>query len=143
MEKLLLISIKTKYVKKIFEGTKKYEFRRKSIGEKNCNKRIFVYSSKDEKAIVGYIKIEEILEGNLNYILDITDHKDNRDIIDYFKNCKLCYALKISETVKFKEPIYLKDIKSKDEKFIVPQFYRYIKDNEYIYSILESMEFNT
>ena len=37
MQENLLMSIKTKYANKIFDGTKIYEFRRKSIGEKNLN----------------------------------------------------------------------------------------------------------
>ena len=64
MEQLILISIKTKYANQIFNGTKLYEYRRKSIGEKNCNKKIFVYSSEEEKAIVGYIIVDKILELN-------------------------------------------------------------------------------
>ena len=137
MDDLLLISIKTKYANQIFNGTKKYEFRRKSIGEKNINKKIFVYSSEEEKAIVGYIKVENILEVDLNYILYKTNYVNNQDIIDYFKDCEKCYALKISEAVKFKEPLYLSDIKDKEKKFVVPQFYRYIKENEYIYDELK------
>ena len=76
MEQLILISIKTKYANQIFNGTKLYEYRRKSIGEKNCNKKIFVYSSEEEKAIVGYIVVDKILEGNINYILEETNNKN-------------------------------------------------------------------
>ena len=77
MEQLMLISIKTKYANQIFNGTKIYEYRRKSIGEKNCNKKIFVYSSEEEKAIVGYIIVDKILEGNIDYILEATNNKNS------------------------------------------------------------------
>ena len=62
MEKneLLLMSIKTKYAAQIFDGTKEYEFRKKSIGEKNCYKKIYIYSSEKEKAIIGYIIVDKI-----------------------------------------------------------------------------------
>ena len=62
MEDFVLLSIKTKYTNQIFAGTKIYEYRRKSIGAKNCNKKIFIYSSEEERAIVGYIIVDEILE---------------------------------------------------------------------------------
>ena len=137
MEQLILISIKTKYANQIFNGTKLYEYRRKSIGEKNCNKKIFVYSSEEEKAIVGYIVVDKILEGNINYILEATNNKNNSDIIDYFNGCDKCYALNIAKAVKFKTPIYLSEIKMKEKNFVVPQFYRYIKENEYIYEKLK------
>lgn len=44
MSKLILMSIKTNYAKEIFNGTKKYEYRRKSIGEKNLNNKIYIYT---------------------------------------------------------------------------------------------------
>ena len=137
MNQELLMSIKTKYANQIFDGTKKYEFRRKSIGSKNCNKKIYIYSSEEEKAIVGYIIIDKILEGDLNYILKETNYLNSKDIIEYFDGCDICYALHISETHRFSTPIKLKDIKINYEKFVVPQFYRYLKINEPIYEKLK------
>ena len=55
MNNLVLMSIRTKYVNEIFSGKKVYEYRRKSIGENNLNKTIYIYSSGIDKAIVGYI----------------------------------------------------------------------------------------
>ena len=140
MNELMLISIKTKYANQIFEGTKKYEYRRKSIGEKNCNKRIYVYSSEKDKAIIGYIIVDKIIEGNADYVLKNTDNENNSDLLSYFEGCDKCYALKIESTYKFKQPIYLNEIKSNDKNFVVPQFYRYIKENEYIYKMLSKRE---
>ena len=133
MADLLLMSIKTKYANQIFEKTKIYEFRRKSIGDKNCNKKIYIYSSEEDKAIIGYIIVDKILKDNLDNILKLTNNVNNKDIIKYFDNCDTCYALHISETYKFSSPIKLKDI-----KFVVPQFYRYIKFQEQIYKELEN-----
>ena len=140
MNELMLISIKTKYANQIFEGTKKYEYRRKSIGEKNCNKRIYVYSSEKDKAIIGYIIVDKIIEGDADYVLKNTDNENNSDLLAYFEGCDKCYALKIESTYKFKQPIYLNEIKSNDQNFVIPQFYRYIKENEYIYKMLSKKE---
>lgn len=95
MEKLILMSIKTKYANQIFNGTKKYEYRRRTIGEKNLGKKIYIYSSEIEKAIVGYIIVNKIIEGTSNYVLEETKNENNQDIIKYFKDCSKCYALKI------------------------------------------------
>lgn len=138
MNELLLMSIKTKYANQIFDGTKKFEFRRKSIGEKNCNKKIYVYSSELDKSIVGYIVIDEILCGNIADILRITNHINSQDIIDYYAGCDKCYALHIKETKKFLKPIKLESIKEKYKTFAIPQFYRYINVKEPIYEELES-----
>lgn len=140
MNELMLISIKTKYANQIFEGTKKYEYRRKSIGEKNCNKKIYVYSSEKDKAIIGYIIVDKIIEGNADYVLKNTDNENNSDLLAYFEENDKCYALQIKSTCKFKTPIYLNEIKSEDKNFVVPQFYRYIKENEYIYKKLTKKE---
>lgn len=137
MEETLLLSIKTKYANKIFNGTKKYEYRRKSIGTKNINKKIFIYSSEEDRAIIGYIIVDKILEGNIDYILNTTNCSD--DISSYFDGCDKCYALHILKFKRLERPIYLKEIKDKNEKFIVPQFYRYIKKDEYIYNRLKEM----
>ena len=139
MEKneLLLMSIKTKYANEIFDGTKEYEFRKKSIGEKNCNKKIYIYSSEEEKAIVGYIIVDKILSGNLEKIQALTNSFNNKGMENYFNGCEECYALHISEHHKFIKPINLEDIKSQHKKFVVPQFYRYIKEKP-IYDLLES-----
>lgn len=140
MNELMLISIKTKYANQIFEGTKKYEYRRKSIGEKNCNKKIYVYSSEKDKAIIGYIIVDKIIEGNADYVLKNTDNENNSDLLAYFEGNDKCYALQIKSAYKFKTPIYLNEIKSEDKNFVVPQFYRYIKENEYIYKKLTKKE---
>lgn len=138
MEKLILMSIKTKYANQIFNGTKKYEYRRKNIGEKNLGKKIFIYSSEKERAIVGYIIVSDIIEGTLNYVLEQTDNINNQDIMNYFKDCQKCYALKISEAVKFENPIFLVSIRKKQENFVIPQYYRYIYQTEKLYEILKN-----
>lgn len=134
---ILLMSIKTKYANEIFAGTKKFEFRRKSIGDKNCYKKIYIYSSEEDKAIIGYIMVDKILKGDLKYILKKTNHTNNQDIIKYFENCSKCHALHIKEYHRLSSPIKLEEIKNK-YKIIVPQFYRYVKPEESIYKELES-----
>lgn len=137
MEKLILMSIKTKYANQIFNGTKKYEYRRRTIGEKNLGKKIYIYSSEIEKAIVGYIIVNKIIEGTSNYVLEETKNENNQDIIKYFKDCSKCYALKILKAVKFVTPITIADIRKKQDKFVIPQYYRYIYQEEKIYEILK------
>ena len=126
----LLMSIKTKYANEIFSGIKKYEFRKKSIGENNLKKKIYIYSSGIEKAIIGYITIDKILQGSIDYILKETDCYNNTDVINYFKDVKVCYALHIKENHKFNNPIKIEYIKRKKNTFNIPEYYRYIKNDE-------------
>ena len=83
MDDLLLISIKTKYANQIFNGTKKYEFRRKSIGEKNINKKNFhgfypmkraiifwsQFATKKLRHVEENIKILEFLQNKVSQCL--------------------------------------------------------------------------
>ena len=70
MNDYLIMSIKTKHANKIFNGTKTFEYRKKSIGEKNLNKYSFIYSSECAKAIVGYVVFDSIVSGNLDYVIN-------------------------------------------------------------------------
>ena len=132
MEQELLMSIKTRYANQIFNGTKVYEYRRKSIGDKNCNKKIYIYSSEEDKMIVGYIVVDKILKGDLDYIEKSTGNLNTDSRRKYFEGCDICYALHISEYHKLKKAISLNDV-----KFVVPQFYRYIKEDEPLYNELK------
>ena len=130
------MSIKTKYANQIFDNTKVYEYRRRSIGEKNINKKIFIYSSEKEKAIIGYIIVDKIIEGTAKYVLETTGSSTKGDIINYFKGCSKCYALRIKKAVRLNTPINLTEIRKIQEKFVIPQYYRYIYENEPIYKLL-------
>ena len=139
MNDCLLISIKTEHANKIFSGKKKYEFRTKSIGNKNINKKIFVYSSKDDKKIIGYIKLNRILESDIDSLLKETEY-DNSGIRDYFNNRSVGYALEIKEYHLLNNPISLDELKKIDNSFVAPQFFRYIKENTSLYKLLQERE---
>ena len=57
----MIMSIKTKHANKIFEGTKTFEYRKKSIENKNLNKICFIYSSEVDKSIIGYVIFDYIV----------------------------------------------------------------------------------
>lgn len=135
MSEYLLMSIKTKYEVKIFNGTKTYEFRRKSIGEKNLNKRVYIYSSEVKREIVGYVVFDEILSGSAEYLVNKTNYDDMNGIIEYFDGSD-GYALHIREYYKFVRPIKLNEIKNEHVDFVIPQFYRYLNVKESIYDKL-------
>ena len=135
MSEYLLMSIKTKYEVKIFNGTKTYEFRRKSIGEKNLNKKVYIYSSEVKREIVGYVVFDEILCGSAEDLVIKTKYDDMNGIVEYFDGND-GYALHIKEYYKFVKPIKLKEIKCEHDDFVIPQFYRYLNDKESIYDKL-------
>ena len=136
MNDLILMSIKTEYANQIFNGTKIFEYRKKSIGQNNLNKKVIIYSSEKEKAIIGYILIDKILEGNLKTILSEININNGISIINYFNNAKKCYAMHIKEYHRFKSPITLNEIRKIDNNVVIPQYYRYIKEKEPLYKLI-------
>ena len=132
----MIMSIKTKHANKIFEGTKTFEYRKKSIENKNLNKICFIYSSEVDKSIIGYVIFDYIVSGDFNYIINNTKPEDIDTLKNYFNDSSLCYALHIKEYKKFDKPISLLDIKKYDKNFVVPQYYRYLKKDEYVYNLL-------
>ena len=71
------------YARQIFDETKTFEFRKSPIKKELLNEKIYVYSAKEDKAIIGYLKVDDILSGNTNQILNLTGYDKRKDGIDY------------------------------------------------------------
>ena len=62
----ILLSIKPEYVERIFNNTKKYEYRR--ILAKNNVDSIVIYCSYPVKKIVGKLKVKSIIKKHCNWL---------------------------------------------------------------------------
>ena len=67
----VLLSIKPEFADKIFNGTKKYEFRR-SIFKKKEVKTVVVYASSPVQKIIGEFEIETIIKEKVNRLWNLT-----------------------------------------------------------------------
>lgn len=106
----VLMSIKPKYVNKIFTGEKLYELRRK-IFQKKVNS-IVVYSSSPIMRVIGEIEIEDIIVGTPVSIFQQFEDKiciSREDYFSYFSNTNIAYALKIGKVYKYPIPKKLSD----------------------------------
>ena len=70
----VLLSIKPEFANKIFEGTKRFEFR-KSIFKKEV-KTVVVYASSPLQQVIGEFEVERILHLELDTLWDMT-HKES------------------------------------------------------------------
>ena len=120
--KAVLLSIKPEFVHKIFEGTKKFEFRKRVFKDISV-KKVIVYSSSPEQKVVGQFEIESVLSGTPNKIWEQT--KVHSGITqefynDYFKGCDKAYAIKIASMKKYSKPKFLADynIHSAPQSFV-------------------------
>lgn len=119
----VILSIKPRFVGEIFEGTKKYEYR-KQIFKKNVDS-ILIYSTKPTGKVVGEIYFNNILEGTPSDIWNLTasdSGMDKKEFDKYFEGKKNAYAISINKVVKYD---ILKDIRLYTKSGRPPQSYYY------------------
>lgn len=120
----MLISINPKHVENIFNGTKKYEYR-KIRCKREINKMI-IYSTYPIMKVVGEAKVEKILEDSPTKIWEETKKYSgiNYEFYkNYFKNKEKAVAYKLTEVIKYDNPKKLSSYGIKNP----PQSFIYIK----------------
>ena len=121
----VLLSIKPEFVKKIFSGEKRYEFRKVIFKSKDI-KTVVIYASSPISKIVGELTIETIIKDSPEMIWGQT--KDYAGITEdffkrYFKGKNKAYAIEIKRCIKYQRPIELNEIGVKR----APQSFMYLK----------------
>lgn len=117
----MLISINPQHVENIFNGTKKYEYRK--IRYKQEVDKIIIYSTYPIMKIVGEAKVEKILEDSPDNIWEETKNYSGIDLKfyqQYFKDRSKAIAYKLTNIKKYSIPQELSSygIKSAPQSFI-------------------------
>ena len=143
-DRLIVISIMSYYARQIFAETKGYEFRKSPLKDCDLNKKIYVYSAKEDKALIGYMKVSDILKGNTNQILKATGYDvrpDGYEIVDYYgQNFQRCCALKFYAVTEFEEYLTLRDMRKINPSVQLPQYYSYIYENDPLYQVIKEWD---
>lgn len=126
--KVLLISVKPKYLEKILNKSKTVELR-KSKPKVAENDIIIFYATTPVKAILGYAYIQNILKGTPEEIWETT-HEYNgltkSEFLSYYNNSSRAYGIKIKDTETLKKSLKLKELKNIIPGFHPPQTYKYL-----------------
>lgn len=99
----VLLSIKPEFAEKIFNGTKKYEFR-KSIFKRQGIRKIVVYASSPVKKVIGEFLVEGILSDTVDQIWRKTHQGagiTKKFYESYYENRNRAYAIKVGSTIKY------------------------------------------
>lgn len=126
----VILSIKPIYAKKIMDGTKTVEFRKK-VFKKPIDK-VFVYSSAPQKKIIGYFTVKEIIEDSPQNLWDEFRDMggiDKDSFFDYYRDYSTGFSIKISKVKKFKKEI---DPCEYFDNFNAPQSYIYLEKESLI-----------
>ena len=101
----ILLSIKPEYVRKILEGSKKYEFRR-SVAKRKVD-RILIYSTAPEMKVVAVVEVLGILKDSPKKLWEKTHAHagiSRPKFMDYYANRSVAYAYQLGELQKFDTP---------------------------------------
>lgn len=121
----VLLSIKPEYAEKIFDGTKKYEFRR-SVFKNQDVKTVVVYASSPVQQVIGEFEIEKILNYDLHKLWEKTKEFSGiseRFFFEYFINKEKGFAIKIKCTKRYDKALSLKE----DFNVTPPQSFMYLE----------------
>ena len=101
--KAVLLSIKPEFAHKIFEGSKKFEFR-KQVFKDTSVKKVIVYSSSPEQKVIGEFEIETILDDtpDKSWIQTRLYSGISRKFFkSYFEGRDKAYAIKVASTKRY------------------------------------------
>lgn len=121
----VLLSIKPEYAFKIFEGEKKFEFR-KIIFKNPHVKTIVVYASSPIQQVIGEFEIDDIVSLEPKKLWEKTKEFSGISkefFFAYFAERSIGHAIKIKKTRKYKRPLTLKD---NFNNILPPQSYLYL-----------------
>lgn len=123
--KAVLLSIKPEFAHKIFEGSKKFEFR-KQVFKDTSVKKVIVYSSSPEQKVIGDFEIETILSDTPNNIwiqTKLYSGISQEFYNEYFKGRDNAYAIKVASTKRYRKEKSLADYNVQS----APQSFAYVE----------------
>ncbi len=123
----VLLSIKPEFAKRIFEGTKRYEFR-KTIYSNRSVRMVVVYVTRPVSRIVGEFDVDGIIEAAPECLWAETHAHAGitRAFFDaYFEGRDRAFAIRVGEIRRYDTPLVPSDVV---ENFTAPQSYMYVDD---------------
>lgn len=122
--KAVLLSIKPEFAHKIFDGSKKYEFRKQVFKDLSI-KKVIVYSSSPEQKVIGEFEIEAILNDSPDKIWNQTKLYSgiSQELFEnYFEGRDRAYAIKVASTKRYRKEKSLADFNI----YAAPQSFAYV-----------------
>lgn len=123
----IILSIKPVFANKIFEGDKKFEFRRSIFKNKNVSK-VIVYASSPISKVIGEFEIGEILFKDLNTLWKETKKYSGITedyFYDYFVGKEKGFALEVKKVKRYKNELCIKESFGK----VPPQSFAYFEES--------------
>jgi predicted transcriptional regulator len=129
----VLLSVKPRFVKLIFEGIKRFEYRKAGFARDDVDK-VIVYASSPVKCIIGEFLIGEMILDTPESVWARTSRDagiDRELFFAYFSGRRKACAIGIRHAVRYGVPI---DPRKHVPDFAPPQSFRYLRDLDWIAS---------
>lgn len=120
----VLLSIKPEFAEKIFDGSKRFEFRRNVFKNQSVN-TIVVYASSPISKVIGEFEIEQVIQKELEDLWQETkDYSGiSKEYYDqYFIGKEEGFAIKVKRAVRYKRAKNLKE----EYGMVPPQSFAYL-----------------
>ena len=124
----VLFSIRPKYAKKIFDGTKTIELRKVKPKRLMQGGLVLVYVSSPVKSLIGAFKVKKIEEGAPSEMWEKVKKNagiSKNEFDAYYQNSTSGVAIYIDNVWTLPQPIELSALRNSLEGFYPPQSFRY------------------
>lgn len=121
------MSIKPEYVEKIFNGSKKFEYRKTIFTNPNI-KTVVIYATRPCGKVVGEFDVKNVFCNDSKTLWNKTKYYAgiSKEYFDkYFEGREKGFAIEIGEVIKYDRPLTLKEFNGKIKA--PPQSFFYIK----------------
>ena len=128
----LILSLKPYYAELIFDRLKKVELRRR-ITSQVSGRDVLVYVSSPVKEVRGGFRIGRVWEGPLDDVWNDVAQLSaiaRQEFDAYFQGQTVAYALEVTNLWEYQRPIGLSWLRDQLKGFVVPQSWRYAKNEE-------------
>lgn len=130
----LLLSLKPHYADLVFRGLKTAELRRRIPCVENRD--VFVYVSSPIRQLRGGFRVEHVWSGSPEQVWEEVSEfarVEKQDFDAYYAGRTVAYALGIADVWEHERPVGLEGLRDRFLDFVVPQSWRYVKQEEYRY----------
>ena len=127
----VVVSIRPNYAKKIMDGKKTVELRRRFPETTSTGSLALIYSTSPVRAIVGYATIEDVKYRSLRQIWRLYGQRaciEKSDFDAYFAGLTKGYAIILGQVKVLKKQIAAATLLEEFD-FVPPQSFRYIGDD--------------
>jgi len=123
----ILLSIKPEYAFQIFDGAKKYEYRR-AIFKRRDVQKVVVYASSPVQRVIGEFDIDSVIEATPQKLWRETRKHagvSRKEFLEYFAGTNIGYAIRVKNCRRYNMPVIIEDCLRTSP----PQSFYYLKDD--------------